>query len=201
MLPAGIVGARVGKLVALQPFELDGSAYGGLIGPVGDATQLVALHANRGSVGGHRFLAADTIDADRHHDPRAPLRPDQVRGEIQLPLGVEDVGAAEFGPGPARPTVGAGNSRLVDQLYSAAGRTWSAMTRTMVARTSLSLCLSATWTIGHRGPRGWHWTTRCADDSKCSTFGYLELLTGSVSCRRVALQCRMFRCGSTLDRG
>ncbi|MFJ9370870.1 serine hydrolase domain-containing protein [Nocardia sp. NPDC101769] len=63
MLPAGIVGARVGKLVALQPFELDGAAYGGLIGPVGDAAQLIALHANRGSIGGHRFLTADTIDA------------------------------------------------------------------------------------------------------------------------------------------
>ena len=56
LLPRGVVGPRHGKLVSLDAFELDGAAYGGLIGPVGDAARLVALHANGGTLDGRRLL-------------------------------------------------------------------------------------------------------------------------------------------------
>jgi CubicO group peptidase (beta-lactamase class C family) len=62
-LPPGIVGARAGKLVALEPFELDGPPYGGLIGPVTDAARLVALHCNEGVVGGRRLLTKESVAA------------------------------------------------------------------------------------------------------------------------------------------
>jgi CubicO group peptidase (beta-lactamase class C family) len=44
LLPPGIVGGRSDALVALNSFEVDGAAYGGLIGPVTDAARLLALH-------------------------------------------------------------------------------------------------------------------------------------------------------------
>jgi CubicO group peptidase (beta-lactamase class C family) len=63
LLPEGMLGARTGKFVGLEPFELDGAAYGGLIGPVTEAAQLIALHANGGSIGGTRVLSRSSIDA------------------------------------------------------------------------------------------------------------------------------------------
>jgi CubicO group peptidase (beta-lactamase class C family) len=62
-LPRGIVGRHTGRYVALEPFELDGPAYAGLIGPVTDAARLVALHANRGSVEGVRLLRPGSVEA------------------------------------------------------------------------------------------------------------------------------------------
>jgi CubicO group peptidase (beta-lactamase class C family) len=63
MLPTGILGHRSGKLVALEPFEVDGGAYGGLIGPVTDAGKLVALHCNEGVVDGRRLLDGASVRA------------------------------------------------------------------------------------------------------------------------------------------
>jgi hypothetical protein len=47
LLPEGIVRARTGKLIALAPFELDGAAYGGLIGPVTEAARAGRLALQR----------------------------------------------------------------------------------------------------------------------------------------------------------
>jgi CubicO group peptidase (beta-lactamase class C family) len=63
LLPEGILGARTGKFAGLEPFELDGAAYGGLIGPVTEAARLIALHANGGTVDGTRVLSRQSIDA------------------------------------------------------------------------------------------------------------------------------------------
>jgi CubicO group peptidase (beta-lactamase class C family) len=63
VLPRDFVGARSHDFVALEPFELDGAAYGGLIGPMTDAARLVALHANEGSVDGTRLLGPETVRA------------------------------------------------------------------------------------------------------------------------------------------
>ena len=63
LLPEGILGARTGAFVGLEPFELDGAAYGGLIGPVTEAARLVALHCNSGAVNGTRVLTHASIDA------------------------------------------------------------------------------------------------------------------------------------------
>lgn len=62
-LPGKLIGVRTGKYVALTAFELDGAAYGGLIGPVTDAARLVALHCNGGIVDGTRLLGAPSVDA------------------------------------------------------------------------------------------------------------------------------------------
>ena len=50
-------------MVALEPFELDGAAYGGLVGPVLDAARLVALHCNDGMFAGRRLLTSDSARA------------------------------------------------------------------------------------------------------------------------------------------
>jgi CubicO group peptidase (beta-lactamase class C family) len=63
VLPRGVIGARHGPYVALEPFELDGAAYGGLIGTVADAARLVALHCNRGTVDGTKLLDAESVAA------------------------------------------------------------------------------------------------------------------------------------------
>lgn len=63
VLPPGILGARTGKFVGLEPFELDGAAYGGLIGPATEAARLIALHANGGTIDGTRVLSRQSIDA------------------------------------------------------------------------------------------------------------------------------------------
>ena len=63
LLPPGILGARTGGFVGLEPFELDGAAYGGLIGPMTEAARLIALHANGGTIDGTRVLSRQSIDA------------------------------------------------------------------------------------------------------------------------------------------
>jgi CubicO group peptidase (beta-lactamase class C family) len=45
ILPKGVVGARVGKYTSLNPFLVNGPAYGGLIGTAADASRLAAAHA------------------------------------------------------------------------------------------------------------------------------------------------------------
>lgn len=62
-LPPNLIGPRTGKFVALGSFELDGAAYGGLIGPVTDAARLVALHCNDGTVDGTCLLNAQSVAA------------------------------------------------------------------------------------------------------------------------------------------
>lgn len=62
-LPRNLIGVRTGKYVALSASELDGAAYGGLIGPVTDAARLVALHCNGGTVESTRLLGAPFVDA------------------------------------------------------------------------------------------------------------------------------------------
>ncbi|HEX5533134.1 MAG TPA: serine hydrolase domain-containing protein [Actinomycetales bacterium] len=44
LLPAGIVGDRVGDYSSLRPFLVEGAAYGGLIGPASDAVKLATAH-------------------------------------------------------------------------------------------------------------------------------------------------------------
>jgi CubicO group peptidase (beta-lactamase class C family) len=63
LLPPGILGTRTGTFVGLEPFELDGAAYGGLIGPVTEAARLIALHANGGTIDGTRVLSRPSTDA------------------------------------------------------------------------------------------------------------------------------------------
>jgi CubicO group peptidase (beta-lactamase class C family) len=45
LLPAGVLGPQAGPYASLQPFLVNGPAYGGLIGTAADAAKLAAAHA------------------------------------------------------------------------------------------------------------------------------------------------------------
>jgi CubicO group peptidase (beta-lactamase class C family) len=57
MLPKGIIGPNAGAYVSFLPFNVDGPAYGGLIGPVEDAARFLQMHLRGGELGGHRILS------------------------------------------------------------------------------------------------------------------------------------------------
>ncbi len=44
VLPRGVAGPRVGHHPSLNPFVVEGAAYGGLVGPASDAARLAAAH-------------------------------------------------------------------------------------------------------------------------------------------------------------
>ena len=64
-LPAGIIGERHERQLALRPFTVVGAGYGGLIGDAPDAARLLRLHLADGIIDGQRILAADTARSMR----------------------------------------------------------------------------------------------------------------------------------------
>ena len=60
LVPRWSLGPAVGRWRLFNPFCLDGSAYGGLIGPVGDAALLAAAHLGGGKVGDRRILSEES---------------------------------------------------------------------------------------------------------------------------------------------
>jgi CubicO group peptidase (beta-lactamase class C family) len=60
LLPAGIVGDRHGGYLTLNPFAVDGPAYGGLVGDVQDAGRFLSMHLRDGELDGSRILAPHT---------------------------------------------------------------------------------------------------------------------------------------------
>jgi CubicO group peptidase (beta-lactamase class C family) len=60
-LPRGVVGSRQGRYVALNPFYVNGPAYGGLVGGADEAARLVLLHLNGGRVDGTRLLSPESV--------------------------------------------------------------------------------------------------------------------------------------------
>ncbi len=56
VLPPGILAERAGGFVRLRAFDVDGAAYGGLVGTIGDAAQVLALHARGAAAGGDIVL-------------------------------------------------------------------------------------------------------------------------------------------------
>lgn len=65
LLPPGIVGQRVGGLVAFRPFYVNGPPYGGLVGDVHDAARFLSLHLGDGAANGQRLLSAESAAAMR----------------------------------------------------------------------------------------------------------------------------------------
>ena len=63
LLPRWVLGARVGQYRQLHRFVLDGSAYGGLIGPVEDAARFVAAHVGGSASGAVRLLGLEGVTA------------------------------------------------------------------------------------------------------------------------------------------
>jgi CubicO group peptidase (beta-lactamase class C family) len=65
LLPPGIAGNRRGSLLSLNPFYVDGPAYGGLVGSVLDAGRFLRLHLRDGELDGTRVLRPQTARAMR----------------------------------------------------------------------------------------------------------------------------------------
>jgi CubicO group peptidase (beta-lactamase class C family) len=65
LLPDGIAGQRDGRYLSLNPFFVDGPAYGGLVGDVVDAGRFVRLHLRDGELDGSRILAPQTARSMR----------------------------------------------------------------------------------------------------------------------------------------
>ena len=61
--PGWVFGPAHGRWRTFNPFLLDGSAYGGLVGPAGDAALLAAAHLGGGSVGGATILSPESTAA------------------------------------------------------------------------------------------------------------------------------------------
>lgn len=60
LLPRWVVGENVGRFVSLNPFLLDGAAYGGLVGSVESAVRFVRMHLRGGELDGVRLLSRDS---------------------------------------------------------------------------------------------------------------------------------------------
>ena len=60
VLPPGVVGNRHGSYRALNPFYVDGPAYGGLVGNVMDAGRFLRMHLGDGEIDGNRILDPQT---------------------------------------------------------------------------------------------------------------------------------------------
>lgn len=84
MVPLGVGGARVAGRLALEPFYVDGPAYGGLVGDVLGAARFLRLHLGDGAIDGRRVLREDTARAMRAIDqPGAPF--DHGLGWFRMP--------------------------------------------------------------------------------------------------------------------
>jgi CubicO group peptidase (beta-lactamase class C family) len=65
LLPHGVVGNRHGPYLALNPFYVDGPAYGGLVGNVMDAGRFLRMHLGDGEIDRHRVLDPRTARSMR----------------------------------------------------------------------------------------------------------------------------------------
>ena len=61
LLPAGIVGGKAGRFIKFNRFNVDGPAYGGLVGSVRDAARFMAVHLNDGEHDGARLLSPESV--------------------------------------------------------------------------------------------------------------------------------------------
>jgi len=61
MLKRWAIGRPAGRWISLNPFILDGQAYGGLIGPVIDTARFVRMHIREGELDGVRVLNASSV--------------------------------------------------------------------------------------------------------------------------------------------
>jgi CubicO group peptidase (beta-lactamase class C family) len=90
LLPRGVAGNRRGRYLALNPFYVDGPAYGGLVGNVMDAGRFLRMHLGDGEIDGQRVLGPQTARRMRSIDhPGKPFdhgtgwfrRPTASRGD------------------------------------------------------------------------------------------------------------------------
>ena len=60
-IPEGILAGKVDGFISFNRFYLDGSSYGGLIGPIRDAARFLQAHLNHGRVNGVQMLSPDSV--------------------------------------------------------------------------------------------------------------------------------------------
>jgi len=95
LLPDGVAGRRDGSYLPLNPFYVDGPAYGGLVGDVLDAGRFLRLHLRDGDLDGTRVLRPQTIRAMRVIDH--PGRPfDHGIGWFRRPAKGTDPGRGNY---------------------------------------------------------------------------------------------------------
>ncbi|MET3952559.1 serine hydrolase domain-containing protein [Arthrobacter sp. UYEF36] len=68
LLPRGIAGERNGPYLSLNPFYVDGPAYGGLVGDVRDAGRFLRMHLRDGEIDGARVLSPGSARSMRTVD-------------------------------------------------------------------------------------------------------------------------------------
>ena len=61
LLKRWVIGHPAGRWIALNPFLLDGQAYGGLLGPVTDAARFARMHLRDGELDGVRVLEPSSV--------------------------------------------------------------------------------------------------------------------------------------------
>jgi CubicO group peptidase (beta-lactamase class C family) len=98
LLPNGVVGNRHGPYLALNPFYVDGPAYGGVVGDVMDAGRFLRMHLGDGEIEGHRVLdprTARTMRSIAH--PGKPF--DHGTGWFRRPAKSPESWVEHFGAG------------------------------------------------------------------------------------------------------
>ena len=98
LLPTGIAGDRHGSYLALNPFYVDGPAYGGLVGTVLDAARLLRMHLLDGELDGARVLATQTA-RDMRALAHAGKPFDHGTGWFRRPTGGQGDWVEHFGAG------------------------------------------------------------------------------------------------------
>lgn len=98
LLPAGIAGARHGPYLSLNPFYVDGPAYGGLMGDVLDAGRFLRLHLRDGEIGGPWVLRPESARRMRTID-RAGKPFDHGTGWFRRPTTDPGQWVEHFGAG------------------------------------------------------------------------------------------------------
>jgi CubicO group peptidase (beta-lactamase class C family) len=87
LLPRWVIGPPAGRWISFNRFLLDGSAYGGLVGPVEDAARFLQMHLRDGELDGTQVLTPESASAMR---------------EITMPGKRFDLGLGWFRPSDQR---------------------------------------------------------------------------------------------------
>ncbi len=66
LLPRWVIGRPHGRWLTLEPFLVDGAAYGGLVGSADDAARFLHLHLAGGRIDDQQVLSAADTAAMRH---------------------------------------------------------------------------------------------------------------------------------------
>ena len=98
LLPRGIAGDRHGPYLSLNPFYVDGPAYGGLVGDVLDAANFLRMHLRDGEIGGTRVLSPESVRSMRTID-QAGKQFDHGTGWFRRPTTTPGQWVEHFGAG------------------------------------------------------------------------------------------------------